>query len=1068
MAEPARPLHDEDEADNNLPQSAMEKAHQKWGMSPEQESKNTEAVEAASRQGDGSAYNRAQQAWGMNPQDGSGLGNANLSQKLDDKYGNYESGNSAKEGLSAGDLGKKEDNSTNPTAEVDAREASLTGDSGSKDINYTGGKKEAEGKSKGKFSAKASFAKKKVQLAVAGMLFSAILSVAAFLGLLPLKLLHIIDNADKKFMPGIEQAVDARSEKFFSRYISSHVLRSLTDPNGTCPNTKINKNCSVTVNEDGPLSRLHRAWADDRLEQKLSANYGIEFESMGSGRYNMVIKGERVDITDVYHGRVELKDVGRSEIRRAWKDGFKNETRLKRMLYHLKVGRLLERKYGIKRCIISCKLSDPYNDWKGNKKRAFQAKLIRRVIAPRDEALSIAFHCIFIEPCGTDPVDTGDDHDKRDKYQKQVKEMLDRLSREYGQEFTQEGVEKMLKELDDLERDSGNGKYKQYLAKKILEKFFKSETADTVAKIGTKALPVIGWIQLASTTIELADKAGPAIRKYRYVAGSMAMVQLYSMYKTHADEIKVGNVDAEMVGSFVEALGDQTPNGEPAEVSPLYESVINGPSRPVYGSLFGGTAYAAETAHQKTYTCDDGNKISPEKYICDEEDLLGGTGIAKFIETISDNGIVDALGPIAGGVNDLLELLPIEEISGVLLNLPGVRGFVGSITSFATDQLEPLMSSIIDYILPSALSASMSGARTVSGIIGGASAAAATVGHYGIGGAAMTVGAIGEVEEKSIREDNERFASLSIKDRLFSKNESRSMISQLALSMPSTQSAMVSSVANFKPTSLFGNFLNMLRPQKVSAAPDPNAIARDPFGTIQYGYAVDDPALNADPDIYTPEYCQQQNEAWADNYSKDEGFTELEIHTVTNPCLLEETAISSAGGFFTDDVIPSKDRITDGASSSASGGECVDGPVPIEETVVVENIRVHKCIETNVREMVLAARAAGLSQFSGGGWRDSSSQIQARINNGCPDIYESSANSCRVPTARPGESLHERGLAIDISCDGKNVIPNEVKIAERHYNAPSNPCWVWLNQNAANYGFSQLKSEAWHWSTSGR
>lgn len=915
MAEPARSHYDEDEADNNLPLSAQERANRKWGMSPEQQEERAAAIESASKsQQDGSAYERAQRAWNMTPQSENGLNQANLSQKLDDKYGNFKStaGPNNKSGMNAGDLAKKEDDTEAAGvsgANVDSKEVDATSGSTEKSLNYTGNKGKAEGK--GKFSAKASFAKKRVKLAIAGAIFSVIVSVITFIGLLPLKLAHIISNVDKKFFATAEEAIETRSEKFFSKYVSSHVLRSLTDADGTCPSTRVNKNCSVTVNENGPLSRLYRAWADDRLEQKLSENYGLTFERSGN-TYNMNIRGERIDITGVARGDLELRDVGRYEIRQSWKEAFKNETRLKRVFYHFKVGRLLERKFGIKRCIVACRKRLGFDDWKGHKAKVFKTKLIRRVLSPRDEALTIAFQCIFVEPCSTDPDSTGPDNDKRDLFQSRVDEMLERLSREYGNEFTKEGIEKMLKELDDLDRNGGGRKYKQYIAKKILQKVFEDETADTLAKVGTKVIPIYGWVQLATTITRQLDQAGPKIRKYRYVAGSVAMIQMYSMYKTFADEIKRGDVDPKVVGSFIEALSDGTKNGEPAEASPLYNSVINGPSKPTYGSIFSGRAYADTDSTSTTYTCDDGDPVPDGEYICEEEDLLGGTAITRFAEFLSDNPVVNnVLGPIAGGFGVVLDVIDgaINKPVEALLGIPGISHVVGAITNAATGILEPLMSAITGFLFPSALQLPMSGARAVNGIIGGGSAAGANTGHYTLGGAAMTVGEVSAIEEKRLQEDNARFASLSIQERLFSKDESRSMISQFAMAMPSSQSTAISSFIDMKPTSVFGNLLDTLRPKKAFAAPDPNAIARDPFGTIQYGYPLGSPDLDADPDIYTPEYCAQETAAWTDDYVSDDGYTELEIHNRTNPCLLEQAAITSAGGYFTDDVIAPQDQI---------------------------------------------------------------------------------------------------------------------------------------------------------------
>ncbi|HET6951168.1 MAG TPA: M15 family metallopeptidase, partial [Acidimicrobiales bacterium] len=103
-----------------------------------------------------------------------------------------------------------------------------------------------------------------------------------------------------------------------------------------------------------------------------------------------------------------------------------------------------------------------------------------------------------------------------------------------------------------------------------------------------------------------------------------------------------------------------------------------------------------------------------------------------------------------------------------------------------------------------------------------------------------------------------------------------------------------------------------------------------------------------------------------------------------------------------------------------------------------------------------AAARAGVS-LCGGGWRSPESQIQLRREHcGTSDyaIYQMPSSSCSPPTARPGTSLHERGLAIDFTCNGGSV-------------RRGNACWNFLVANAAGYGLYNLPSEPWHWSTTG-
>ncbi|MEO1060754.1 MAG: M15 family metallopeptidase [Actinomycetota bacterium] len=142
----------------------------------------------------------------------------------------------------------------------------------------------------------------------------------------------------------------------------------------------------------------------------------------------------------------------------------------------------------------------------------------------------------------------------------------------------------------------------------------------------------------------------------------------------------------------------------------------------------------------------------------------------------------------------------------------------------------------------------------------------------------------------------------------------------------------------------------------------------------------------------------------------------------------------------------------------APGRGNVGPPVGIDQTTVVRGFRVNVEIADQVEGLLAAAEEAGLN-LGGGGWRDGASQIELRRAHCGPtefDIYVRPANECRPPTARPTTSMHERGLALDISNDG-------VLITTRQ-----NPAYLWLIENAADYGFFNLPSEPWHWSVNGR
>lgn len=126
-------------------------------------------------------------------------------------------------------------------------------------------------------------------------------------------------------------------------------------------------------------------------------------------------------------------------------------------------------------------------------------------------------------------------------------------------------------------------------------------------------------------------------------------------------------------------------------------------------------------------------------------------------------------------------------------------------------------------------------------------------------------------------------------------------------------------------------------------------------------------------------------------------------------------------------------------------------------TTTVGGITVATSLAGDLQRLLDAASAEGIS-FGGGGYRSSDGQVATRRAN-CGtsdyDIYEKPASSCSPPTARPGQSMHEQGLAIDFTVGGRLV------------ESRGQPGFQWLARNASRFGFSNLPREPWHWSTNG-
>jgi hypothetical protein len=123
------------------------------------------------------------------------------------------------------------------------------------------------------------------------------------------------------------------------------------------------------------------------------------------------------------------------------------------------------------------------------------------------------------------------------------------------------------------------------------------------------------------------------------------------------------------------------------------------------------------------------------------------------------------------------------------------------------------------------------------------------------------------------------------------------------------------------------------------------------------------------------------------------------------------------------------------------------GDVAVEK-VPGTNVVVNRAWTANVSAFFAAGRAAGFTlqafDVAGpgyGSFRSNAMQLDLRRRG--------------YPANPPGLSMHEWGLAIDLSCNG-------VKFTE----APA-ACRDWVRANAGRFGIQNLPSEPWHWSTTG-
>ncbi len=158
-------------------------------------------------------------------------------------------------------------------------------------------------------------------------------------------------------------------------------------------------------------------------------------------------------------------------------------------------------------------------------------------------------------------------------------------------------------------------------------------------------------------------------------------------------------------------------------------------------------------------------------------------------------------------------------------------------------------------------------------------------------------------------------------------------------------------------------------------------------------------------------------------------------------------------------VILQEDRESVPPSLSAFNGTVPSGPVAGCTTGVTKSATtgVVSCnsISSNIDKMIADAKKANLTIWAGG-FRTFEEQTALRRQNCGGDTTNPNAK-CNPETAVPGTSRHESGLALDITCGGKTIQTKD------------NACFLWLKNNASQYGLQNLigGSEPWHWSVDG-
>ena len=742
----------------------------------------------------------------------------------------------------------------------------------------------------------------------AGVIFGSLTLLA------PLKVIHMTQNLQNHYFASGEQAVEGTLDNLLKHYLIKQVMPGMLD--GLCSTTKVDRTCATTVQGSGVVKQLFRAWRDAKLESKLANKYGIEIIRKGLGKdATFYIRtpdisgkdGVRLGTYDKiisYDGNLfaEVPAKDRDKVRRALKTAFAGESFWKRTKYRFVTGRFIERKYGIVRCIFACEIRDKGKDaWGRNvtdRKKAAKAVVAKTILLPASEAVSLAIECAISGFDCTAYDDADNEGVRKTQYERTL------LSRVAALAAAGANIEDLLRDSDNI-RNKG---ITYHLVEKIAN--------EMSAKIAAKAIPIIGWIDLAVLVKEGAERAGPAIRYLSYAYATGVFVREFADTRIIADEVKDGyNTDATIVGAWTDRYSNE--GGYTAEQSPLYQELMPTSSGSL-ASLVSPKVDAQGVPAILSEVCPD--DPIPGEVICPNESLKMGptSAIAQRANLIS-SGIDKFDGPIIGAFTDAW-----FAASNTLFEwLAGPIGWLIE-TLHADDALKW----IADNIGLTKLMAAFAGFFQTQVLLNPFAPVANAINHFVMmaGGANVMANeecrdqlgceAVSDAEAHAIRtaylaEQREAFQSQSLFARLFDTESSYSAISQLALAAPSMNTgALQTNFANFMsdPFQAFANaFGGVFGGSQAGAAGE-----EDFFGIQQYAVPANHPVFSTDPEEYREKNnCDDPNQykEWTDQHSEIDELSQQYAVTKTNGCKLMDNAITAGGAYFSADFVPARGNL---------------------------------------------------------------------------------------------------------------------------------------------------------------
>ncbi len=907
---------------------------------------------------------------------------------------------------------------------------------------------------------------------IGALILSAVFAIMAFLPAFVAT--HVVESIENQIGQVPQYAIEKRTQYYMNKYL---MLKTL----GVTSEAFDGNDSRFVYLSRSPLKTLYVNWEGAKIENNLKSNYNMEIKSRSGGVSSITRNTLKADNWTFSYNGGDPQPLTAKEARQSIREFAKKETKSGQVFKRARLRYVAKRFYGVPNWKPFEKTRQSYAE----KKIAFKQKAVRNTIGYVSEKTSDYIGCL---------IEGGDDC-------KKIKE---------GD--TAEKDRKSDSNPDDDKNDSGASEDQ----KDKLKALDGDEAADAVADLGDGAADDAAELIAKETGQETSQRILSLSTK-KILTGGIAAIGLIDTISQVVKSVNDGSINivindkltSQYIGyaTFILSAADQIRSGEDfdqADVRILNETFKNFQSSPVSQSAAGKidtTKSVSRDCNGDNDTNDPGEKLEPGQVVCKEKRVLqdktaftnnpAWEGLAKVSDAYENspvNSVIDLTDKLSSAITSSLGID--ELIGGAMESLGISRVFMSS--------FESLLNRVIGFSITGteegadAYDATYAGMDSLSASTGGG-IGTRTDEDKTIGGGYLNEQQIVAIQNDMQEQRGYELRNMNMFARYFSPDVPESLTSQAVLSSPTDLTTMAEKMSSvFSSSSLTSGISNIFS-KKVSAY-DRNV---NPFGVLNFGLPADHPVFTdnngdgMDPDVLRERYqCdlpadeREQNKTDnADSYGKpvlgnDFDFGEgnkmpFNVPLQPDPCLLE-LAVEEAGSMLFDGTY---DDDIDGNSSSNSSatedtllsstivsGDTSNIPCQAGKDLGVKDgykegnlIKIRVCdvqgidtnsqISGNLDKLLNDARAAGIN-FTGGGYRTMDEQKSLYASHNCPAV-------CSPPTARPGFSNHQMGLAIDFAQNGSTLRKN-------------NSGFSWLGSNASKYGLKNFPKESWHWSVDGK